>query len=779
MLRYRPMVVCLLMALFLSGTAWGARQTINIAILSDGQQERANIDSELLKREITDLLQREFDVQFDERYRWIGNWDIARIEAQNEQALADKNIDLVISMGVLGAHYMGSRGNLPKPVVAPFVVNPELQGIKLVDGRSGTRNFTYITQGRRPSEVIGAFQKITPFSSVAVLAEDAIIQLIPELQVMLDKYSLLVGMKMDLISAGTSGAEALSKVGKEYDAILLAPLPRFNLDDIKVIAEGASKRGLLAFSMNGRDEVEQGLLAGFAAEDDEKRLARRVALNVQRILLGEKPESISVVFESSDKVILNQDVARKLDVYPDFDTIDQYEVINRGDFLPSRAMGLKDAMKQAMQRNLNVAAIAYQTSANEAQLKSFRARLLPDLDAGAEYRVIDDDRTKLGMPEKQTSAQISLTQILYSDEALGFYDAQKNLQLSQEQILEQARLDAALNAATTYLNLLQARKVEALQKDNLERAGRNLELAKIRKRVGTASAGEVYRWESEIATSRSNYVQAKALANQLNVALLQLLNLPQVEQLELEEVSLESTGFFFNDARFDDYVKTPWSFRKFHDFMVAEAMLQAPELKEVQAQLKAQERSVTTARRKHWAPLVTATGSMSEVLERGGENGVDVPGQDDTNWQLGVNVSLPLYSGGADSADVAEARETLLALRVQESAIRSAIEQQVRSQLLEAEASYPTMQYAADAARAAKQNLDLITDAYKRGTVSILDLIDAQNAALSAEINAANSVYDFMNDYFGLERIIGRFDALSTNKDKDDWYQRMDQYFNK
>ena len=761
--------------LILSFLSVAEAKDVTIAILSDAKFERASIDSDHLKREISALLGREFTVKFDERYRYGANSEFEKIKELSDKALADKDIDLIIAMGVVNANYLAHRP-LNKPVVAPYIIDPELQGLKMVDGRSGIKNFTYITDDARPSQFIGAFQKITPFSNVAVLADDSVVRSIGDWESILSQFELL-GLKMSMVKAGNSGLSALKAIDQgNYDAVMLAPLPRFGLNEIKVIADGLIERKLPGFGFNGRAEVEQGLLAGFATEENTQRLTRRIALDVQRILLGEKPEDIPVVMKFNSRVILNQATAYALNRFPDFNIIDQFVVINQGQFEKSRELNLKQAMQIAQQRSLNVAVTAYQTEASRANLKSFKARLLPDIDASANYRRIKEASATAFNPEEQTSAQLTLSQPLYSDEAFGFYATQKYQHLSQEKVLEQQRLDAALDAAVGYLNLLKAREVERLQKENLERASRNLDLAKVRRDVGSASAGEVYRWESEIATNRSNYAAALSQSNQLNVSLLSLLNYPQDENLVLEDVSVEGTDFFFNDERFDSYVANPWSFRHFHSFMVSEAMLGAPELQQLSEQVKGQERALTTAKRKHWAPLVVANASLTDVLDTSGV-GSNAAQETDT-WQMGVNASLPLFSGGADSAAVSNARETLLAVRMQERASRNAIEQRVRAQLIATEASYPTMQYSANAAEASRKNLDLVTDAYKRGTVSIIDLIDAQNAALSAEINAVNSVYDFMIDYFNLERIVGRFDILSNNRDKESWYQRIESFFN-
>ena len=70
----------------------------------------------------------------------------------------------------------------------------------------------------------------------------------------------------------------------------------------------------------------------------------------------------------------------------------------------------------------------------------------------------------------------------------------------------------------------------------------------------------------------------------------------------------------------------------------------------------------------------------------------------------------------------------------------------MRSALHRAAASIAGIGFAEDAADAARRNLALVTDAYEEGVLSILDLIDAQNAALVAEQESATAVYDYLID---------------------------------
>ncbi len=71
----------------------------------------------------------------------------------------------------------------------------------------------------------------------------------------------------------------------------------------------------------------------------------------------------------------------------------------------------------------------------------------------------------------------------------------------------------------------------------------------------------------------------------------------------------------------------------------------------------------------------------------------------------------------------------------------------------------------------------LVTDAYSRGAASLVDLLDAQNAAVVADLVAANAVYDFLADMASVERAVGRFSLLSTAEERAAFFERLEAYF--
>ncbi len=91
--------------------------------------------------------------------------------------------------------------------------------------------------------------------------------------------------------------------------------------------------------------------------------------------------------------------------------------------------------------------------------------------------------------------------------------------------------------------------------------------------------------------------------------------------------------------------------------------------------------------------------------------------------------------------------------------------------------SFASIRLSREAAEAAANNLELTIDGYSRGVVSILDLIDAQNAALASDLGAANAVYEFLIDLMDVERAVGRYSFFMDDAEIDDLLNRLDAYF--
>ena len=149
----------------------------------------------------------------------------------------------------------------------------------------------------------------------------------------------------------------------------------------------------------------------------------------------------------------------------------------------------------------------------------------------------------------------------------------------------------------------------------------------------------------------------------------------------------------------------------------------------------------------------------------------------DVNWTLNLTASLPIFSGGSRVAERGQSAQQLEQLRTEREAVSLAVEQEVRRALHGAGASNANIRNSSDAAAAADRNLELITDSYARGVVSIIDLLDAQNQALVAHESAANAVYRFLLDVMRTSRAIGSFYFLLSDDEQDRFFARLEAYF--
>ena len=147
------------------------------------------------------------------------------------------------------------------------------------------------------------------------------------------------------------------------------------------------------------------------------------------------------------------------------------------------------------------------------------------------------------------------------------------------------------------------------------------------------------------------------------------------------------------------------------------------------------------------------------------------------NWTLGLSASLPLFEGGARFPAARRTEYELNNLRLTRRSTAERIEQRVRAAMHFAWASYSGIELAEEAARAARRNLELVTEAYEQGAVAILDLLDAQRATRLADEAGISAVYDYLSDLMEVHRAIGRFGLLMETEAIGDFGARLRDVF--
>ncbi|WP_429886555.1 TolC family protein [Geoalkalibacter halelectricus] len=758
---------------------------LTIGVVVDGPWEGNQQVLELFRREIEVLVGREFPLAFPAEKLHIGDWRVSSIRRAIDQLLTDPQVDVVLAMGVIASHELSTRGPLPKPAIAPFIIDQKMQGVARRNDASGVPNLSYIAVPPPTERDLRVFHDLSPFSHLAVLHNRPFVEAIPGLEANYADLARELGVRLTLVAVDDDAAEALQRLPAGVDAVYVAPLLRLAPGEFSQLVRGLKARGLPSFSLRGRPEVERGLLAGIAMDDFPQR-ARRTALNLQRILLGEKPADLAVGLVPGERLVINMDTARDIGFYPSWRFLTEAELLFEDGRPRGMLQSLAGVAREALKANLDLAAASQTLIAGEHQVAQARAALLPQAWVGAEALIIDRDRaaSSFGNQAQRTlSATARLRQSLYSETAWAGFESAEYLQQAREEEVKVVRLDVIAEAVRAYLGVLRAQTVRRIEGQNLELTRTNLELARVRSSVGISGPEEVYRWESQIATDRQRVIAAEVNEDLARLALNRLLQRPAETPFQLEELRLDAQELLVGRPEVFRYVDNPWDFKIFRDFMVREGLARAPELERFDAAIAAERRQQAAARRAFHVPELTLQADLSHRLAEGGVGqnppggDLPLPQEDDTRWSLALNLNLPLTTGGARRAELGRTTAEVARLQLERAAFAQRLEELIRARLLASRGSFAGIHLSRAAADAAHNNLEMVKDAYSRGVVSIVDLLDAQSSARVADLVAANAVYDFLFDFNEVERATGIFFFLESVGEQQDLLARLQDFF--
>lgn len=778
------------MGLLCAAAAAAAAQParVNIGVVIDGPWERNAEVERLFQREIADLLQGEFDVRFPETARIIGDWTVDTVERSLDQLLSDADVDVVLAMGILASDRAFHRRELDKPLIAPFVIDADIQGAPRDGDASGIPNLNYLASSITIERDLEVFQRLRPFRKLVMLHGPAMND-VPGLRSRLEEVVSGFDVELTLIEVRSRADEALPLIPDDAEAVFVNPLVELVEGELEKIAAGLIERGLPSFARLGRSEVERGLLMGLT-EDIFDRRTRRVALSVQRALLGEDPGTFAVDFIMREELVINMATARAINVFPSFALETIADLI--GDERPEqgRRLNIERVAEEAVATNRDLAAFNAEVAGGAENIPIAKSQLLPQLGFSVQASAIDVDRAEAtGIAQYLLAPGLTVSQLIYSDPAWANKLIQEELQRALEYDRESLSLDIVQDATTTYLDVMRAFTSESIQKENLGLTRSNLELAKVREAIGAAGRSEVYRWEAQIAADQNGVIQAAAERNLAEIALNRLLNRPLEESFQTEEMGVGDPTFLYVRAQFYPYISSREYFDVTRDAFARIGLAQAPELLAIDAAIAAQGRSLVSADRAFYIPDVFFQGNLEHQF-KGGAGGLgafqslgtlfpelELTAPNNTNWSLGVDLSFPLFTSGERPAVRRQDRDALTQLRLQREAIAQRIDQRVRSALHRAGASYAGIQLARDAAEASRRSLELVTDSYSQGAVSIIELLDAQNAAVLSEEAAANAVYSFLIDMLEVERSIGKFYFRANPLEIEVLFERVDEVF--
>ena len=755
----------LLCMVFFQATAQAKAKTLTIAVIeTDTQDQQINDQQNLFKNEIMALFEGERDVLF-KPYKIKAGATPTQAKTLLDKAFSDKKSDMVLVLDVAANQSLGRLDSYSKITFLPFVFNAKLAALPLSGEASGKKNLHYLTFDYDFEEVLNNFKKVASFQHAALISDSSIRESLQSLAIDQAKaQARKAGVNLTIIPYKKDVSELLAMLPSNTDAVLYGFLPGATTQDSKALINSVNKRGLVSFSLTGEDYVRLGALATDSPATDGTKLARRTALHIEEVLLGTPASKLPVFFETSSRLMINMATSREIEVAPSFEVLSTALLINELDNNSKQSYSLTDVARLAVKENLSLAAQRLQAQSAAESVKELRAPLLPQINSSVQYSTRKNDSNQVlsgVLAENSTDGSITLTQSLFSEELWASFAIQKYTALSERELLREVELDITQAAVNAYLNVLREKTSLEQERYNLNITRENFRLAQNRVEVGTETAADLFRWESELANAQQGVLAAKASFEQQKQELNQLLNRPIKQDFKTTVETLDNPDLLISDKRITALIKNIYDLEALTDFFVDIGLQRSPELNQTQADINASERQLESDRRAYWLPDVEFTSEFtSNIDEDRADGGVEA---DDEDWSVGVQVSLPLFEGGARYARQAQSELAVRQSRTNFADLENQIEQDIRNNMEAAHASYNSIPLARKAEVAAQKNYELIVDSYTQGAKDITDVLDAQENLIDARESSMNAVYTFLIDLMNVQRAIGAYDFFLTD----------------
>ena len=707
--------------------------------------------------------------------------------AQRSYGQLGGQVDLVIALGSITTKGLSLISDLPVPVIALGVIDTTLQEILFVNGTSGKANFTYVWPTQNLEEELEAFKRVHDFRNLVVFVDEKAASTINEQNArnLIDSLTEKLNTELTIIPLGTDTEQMVDQIPEETDAAYFTVLLNQTKSQIQFLINQLNQRRIPTFSGNAR-LLDDGVLGSMTNENDREQVIRKLAIMTDEIASGADLASLPVTLDTKANLYINIATAREIQLPIPFEVLFTATLIG-GDERLVNTYSFEEIAEKSLAANLNIQ-ISYQDVAiSKVAVKSARSNVLPSLEAGLTASQINEERANAAFnaPEKSLTADLTFTQVIYSEQAIAAIKIAKYQEKAQEYNTEAEVLQVLIDTYTAYLNVLSAKTNVLIQRENLSNTRKNKELADIRVNLGSSNNTDLYRWESELAFANQSVIDAQTTLLSAKLQLNTLLANTLEADFEVEDLSLDDDLFqAFRESPLAEVVKTPQSLALVSDFLVAESQHHNPNKKALVENTHAANRQLIQNQRLLYVPTVALQAQTSQIIGRGGAGStVDASAMalgmtelQDNSWFAGIALSLPIVNGGNRRAAIQQSKITLEQLGNSQTLLDQNLELGVRASVLDLLRATTNIQNSNIASESAQENFALVQENYKQGQVTITQLIDAQQTALEARLAAAFSVYEYIQAHLQVEFQVGSFLMLMSEDQLQDFNDRLLQY---
>lgn len=378
-------------------------------------------------------------------------------------------------------------------------------------------------------------------------------------------------------------------------------------------------------------------------------------------------------------------------------------------------------------------------------ITSSRSTLLPQINLTASYDINRGDTDS--RESNLFAAGVGFTQELYQRSSWITLDTAEKTARQADAKYAAEQQSLILRVATAYFEVLRAQ--DSLEFVRAEKAavGRQLEQTKQRFEVGLSAITDVHDAQAEYDTVLANEVVSENdLINSYEA-------LREITGQEHTNLNILDTGSFSANKS----QETPQQ-------LLEKAQTQNLTLLTARISQDIARDSISLASSGH-LPSLTLDGAyrFTDQTQTNGFNDYDA-----NDFNIGINLSVPLYTGGSITSKVKQAEYNYVAASESLEATYRQIVTTVRSSNNNINATIGTIRAYEQSVVSAKSALEATEAGFDVGTRTIVDVLDSTRRLYDANRNLANARYNYIISVLNLRQAIGSLseqDIVDINND--------------
>ncbi len=400
---------------------------------------------------------------------------------------------------------------------------------------------------------------------------------------------------------------------------------------------------------------------------------------------------------------------------------------------PGETLTLSRCLEIAVQQHPVLRGATGAIEVSRSRVEQAKAPYYPQVDAAASYNRLTSalPTSQAGVsddPMDQYAANVTVKQLLYDFGKTPNQVGVQSANLAAAQADFQNVADQVLfNTKQAYYGVLKAARNREVAVETVKQFEQHLNQANSFFAVGTRPKFDVTKAEVDLSNAQLNLIKAENGLRISRVLLNNAMGLTNAPEYNLED----NLAFAPFGPRLEDALQTAYDNR--------------PDLKSVLAKKLAAERTMQVAKTGYYPSL---SGSAAYTEAGDGfplENG----------WNVGVTVSVPIFSGFLTRNQVQEAGAAINVQSASEEGLRQTIFLEVQQAYLNLREAEERINNAALTVKQAEENHEIATGRYTAGVGSPIEVTDAEVALLNAKTTHIAALHDYRIAQSTIEKAMG------------------------